>query len=146
MTTATMFCETCHVEHPVTAFPTVAYTNGEVRDYRECRKARAARTAPRDGLAPKIADVVDFARANDLRVEVTLPADGRALATIKVTYSEEKCTGTNALAFIRRNESVFVVIDPRTARVWSGSKFGAFSMDDIKSFKDFTSYVRMMTY
>jgi hypothetical protein len=37
------WCKACRKYHPVTHFPTKRTATGYVRDFKECRKARAAR-------------------------------------------------------------------------------------------------------
>lgn len=133
-----VFCCECQSEKPVTAFPTAKY--GQGRDYSECRACRKARTAPRDGLCPKVADLVDWAKANGLEVD----RDDLERVTSLSFHRPRTEDPTNMLQLCDNAESVFVVLNPKTGRVWSGSRNTLLSHFDLKTFADVSRWVQML--
>lgn len=136
-----VFCSECRTEKPVTAFPTLPLGQ-RGRDFSECRACRKARTAPRDGLAPKVADLVDYARTHGLEVDREDLESVTSLSFHKPRTEDP----TNMLQVADNAESVHVVLNPKTGRVYAGSRYTLLSSTELKGFADAASWVRMLAF
>lgn len=138
--TTPVFCSECRTEKPVTAFPTLPLGQ-RGRDFSECRACRKARTAPRDGLAPKVADLVDWAKDHGLEVDREDLASVTSLAFHRPRVEDP----TNMLQVCDNAERVHVVLSPKTGRVFAGSRSSfASASTELKTFADAARWVRMI--